>query len=72
MIFAVVEYGIVVNVIVGLPEGMSGIPLDGGDVTIGDRYENGVFIKQSVKIPTIEEQIASLKAQLAQLEASVQ
>ena len=50
MNFAIVESGVVVNIIVGpLPIGMEGVALDAsapdaGRVMIGDLYADGVFI----------------------------
>lgn len=67
MNYAIIEDGIVSNIIVGLPNGMDGVCVDGMDVAIGDRYENGEFIKANP--PSIEEQIAALMAQIAALQA---
>lgn len=74
MNYAIVEDGIVTNVIVGpLPDGMDGICVDGMDVAIGDLYANGVFIKPEppASIP-IKDQIAALEAQLVALRAQLQ
>lgn len=61
----------VTNVIVGpMPNGMDGICADGLGVAIGDRYEDGVFIKPTPpEEPNIEGRIAALEAQLAALRA---
>lgn len=72
MDYAIIESGAVVNVIVGLPDGMDGVCVDGLNVSIGDRFENGEFVKPTPSAePSIEEQIAALEAQLALLKAQL-
>lgn len=72
MNYAIIENGVVVNIIVGLPDGMSGVCVDGLSVSIGDRFENGAFVKPTpITEPSIEEQIAALEAQLALLKAQL-
>lgn len=46
MNYAIIENGIVVNIIVGpLPEGMEGVALGDRPVAIGDSYADGVFTR---------------------------
>ena len=68
MNYAIIVSGIVDNIIVGLPEGMYGICVDGLNVAMGDRYENGMFIKANPPEElNIKDQIATAEAQLAAL-----
>ena len=54
--YAIIENGIVTNVIVGpLPDGIEGVALNGRPVAIGDRYEGGIFTRDGVPILTYEE-----------------
>jgi len=55
MNYAIIAGGIVINISVGLPDGIDGVCIDGLDVAIGDRYENGEFIKAE---PTEETPVA--------------
>ena len=71
MNFAIIENGVVINVIVGpLPDGMGGIAIGDRPVAIGDRYENGVFMRDGVAILTDAEKIAAFEARIAELEAN--
>jgi hypothetical protein len=68
--FAMIENGIVSNVIVGpLPDGMEGIPLFDRPVAIGDAYTDGVFLRDGELVLTDAERIATLEARVAELEA---
>lgn len=68
--FAMIENGIVANVIVGpLPDGMEGIPLFDRPVAIGDTYADGVFLRNGEPVLTDAERIAALEARVAELEA---
>lgn len=72
MNYAIVENGIVVNIIVGpLPDGMDGVAVEDRQVSIGDRYENGEFTRSGLPEPSIMDQIALLEAQLAALKAQL-
>lgn len=72
MNYAIIENGVVVNIIVGLPDGMEGVCVDDLNVAIGDRHENGEFIKPAPpEPPSIPDQIAALRAQIAALEAQL-
>ena len=73
MNYAIIENGTVTNIIVGpLPDGMDGVALFDRPVAIGDRYENGEFVKLTpLPEPSIEDQIASLEMRLAALKAQL-
>ena len=72
MNYAIIENGMVVNIIVGpLPVGMDGVALVERPVSIGDTYEGGVFMREgevvltdAEKIHAMEEEILALQAQL--------
>ena len=57
MNYAIIENGIVINLIVGLPEGLEGIACGDLEVRIGDLYANGSFTRngQPVTSPAIRE-----------------
>ena len=70
MNYAVIENGVVVNVIVGpLPEGMEGVALNDRPVAIGDSYTDGVFTRNGEPVLTPAERISALEAQIAALTA---
>lgn len=71
--YAIIENGVVVNVIVGpLPDGISGVPIDGTNAAIGDHYENGEFIKpEPVAEQSLESKIHALEAQLSALKKQI-
>jgi len=72
MNYAIIENGIVTNVIVGpLPDGMDGVVLGDRPVAIGDGYANGAFTRDGETVLTPAEQIAELEAQNAQLQATL-
>lgn len=77
MNYAIIENGVVTNMIVGLPDGMDGIQIDGTNAGIGDKYENGEFIKPEPPEPIIDpsialqERVAELEAALAEIEEAV-
>jgi hypothetical protein len=72
MNFAIIENGVVVNVIVGpLPNGMDGVALGDRPVAIGDSYTDGVFMRDGDVVLTDAEKIAELEAQNAQLSAAL-
>ena len=72
MNYAIIENGIVANIIVGLPSGMDGICVDGLNVAIGDSYEDGAFTRGGEPVLTDAEKIAALEAQLAILRAQIE
>ena len=68
--YAMIENGIVANVIVGpLPDGMDGVALNGRPVAIGDTYADGAFLRDGEPVLTDAERIALLEARVAELEA---
>ncbi|MEA5048476.1 MAG: hypothetical protein VB034_07675 [Eubacteriales bacterium] len=70
MDYAIIESGVVVNVIVGpLPDGMDGVALGDRPVAIGDSYTDGVFTRNGESVLTPAERIAALEAQIAKLTA---
>ena len=72
MNYAIIENGLVINIIVGpLPVGMDGIALGERPVSIGDAYEDGVFLRDGIVVLTDAERIHALEAQLlaSQLES---
>jgi len=70
MDFAIIEDGVVTNVIVGpMPNGMDGVPLNGRPVAIGDAYADGAFTRGGEPVLTDAEKIAALEAKIAELEA---
>ena len=70
MNYAIIESGVVVNVIVGpLPDGMEGVSLGDRPVAIGDSYTDGVFTRNGEPVLTPAERIAALEAQIAKLTA---
>lgn len=72
MNFAIIENGVVVNIIVGpLPNGMDGVALGDRPVAIGDSYTDGVFMRDGEIVLTDAEKIAELEAQNAQLSAAL-
>jgi hypothetical protein len=72
MNFAIIENGVVANVIVGpLPDGMEGVVLGDRPVAIGDGYAGGVFTRNGEAVLTDAERIAELEAQNTQLEAAL-
>lgn len=73
MNYAMIENGIVMNVIVGpLPVGMDGVFLGERPVAIGDAYENGVFLRNGTPVLTEEERIAALESELSVLREQLQ
>lgn len=68
MNYAIIENGVVVNVIVGLPEGMDGVPLGDRPVGIGDLYADGVFTHGGVPVLTETERLA---AEVAEYDAAL-
>lgn len=72
MIFAIIENGVVANVIVGpLPNGMDGVALNGRPVAIGDTYADGVFTRGGETVLTYAERIAELEAQILSLQSQL-
>ena len=58
MNYAIIENGVVVNIIVGpLPNGMDGVALGDRPVAIGDIYDGTDFYRDGEKILTIREQL---------------
>jgi hypothetical protein len=68
MNYAIIENGVVVNIIVGLPDGMDGVCVDELDVAIGDRYENGEFIKANPpeEVPALVDPVAEYVASMSE------
>lgn len=71
MDYAIVENGVVVNIIVGLPQGMDGVAIGDRLVAIGDSYQDGVFARDGTVIKTNLERIAELEAALAEIEEAL-
>lgn len=72
MDYAIIESGVVVNVIVGpLPDGMDGVALGDRPVAIGDSYANGVFTRNGEPVLTPAERIAALEAQILLLQSQL-
>ena len=70
MNYAIIENGVVVNVIVGpLPEGMEGVALNDRPVAIGDSYTDGTFTRNGEPVLTPTERISALEAKIAELTA---
>ncbi|MPN54557.1 hypothetical protein SDC9_202228 [bioreactor metagenome] len=70
--YAMIENGIVVNVIVGpLPDGIEGIALNGRPVAIGDAYADGVFLRNGEPVLTEVERIQALTAEIERLQAQL-
>ena len=73
MDYAIIENGLVVNIIVGpLPNGMSGVPLGERPVAIGDAYEDGVFLRNEQAVLTEAERIHALEARLIELQQQIE
>ena len=67
--YAIIENGIVTNVIVGpLPDGIEGVALNGRPVAIGDAYANGVFLRNGEPVLTDAERISALEQQILALQ----
>ena len=72
MNYAMIENGVVVNVIVGpLPEGMEGVALNDRPVAIGDSYTDGVFTRNGELVLTPAERISALEAQILLLQSQL-
>jgi hypothetical protein len=56
MIYAIIENGIVTNIVIGpLPDALSGIAIGDYPVAIGDGYENGDFYRDGIPVIPVEE-----------------
>lgn len=68
--FAIVENGVVVKRLWGFVSNMSKYPnavqIDDRAVEIGDTYENGIFYHNGKAVKTKDEELAELRAALAQ------
>lgn len=68
--FAIVENGVVVKRLWGFVSNMSKHPnavqIDDRAVEIGDTYENGIFYHNGKAVKTKDEELAELRAALAQ------
>ena len=67
--FAVVENGIVTNILWGMVYNMTddfpnAVQIDDRNVQVGDTYENGVLLHDGQEIKTIAEEMADMKAAL--------
>ena len=72
MDYAIIESGVVVNVIVGpLPDGMDGVALGDRPVAIGDSYADGVFTRNGEPVLTPAERIAALETQVSELKTQL-
>lgn len=69
MQYAIVENGLVVNITIGIPEGIHGVLVDDRPVSIGDNYVDGVFTQNGEIVMTDAERISVLQARIAELEA---
>ena len=70
--YAIIENGIVTNVIVGpLPDGIEGVALNGRPVAIGDAYTDGVFLRNGEPVLTEVERIHELTAEIERLQAQL-
>ena len=70
MNYAILENGVVTNIVVGpLPDGIDGVALNGRPVTIGDVLADGMFLRNGEPVLTDAERIAKLEARVAELEA---
>ncbi len=73
MNYAIVENGLVINIIVGpLPFGMDGISISDRPVAIGDAYENGFFLRDGVVVLTDSERIQALEAEILALQQQLE
>ena len=71
MIYAIIENGIVVNRIVGLPEGMEGVPCGDLDVRIGDLCENGAFTRNGAPVTSAAIREVNLLALVSTLDSAL-
>ena len=67
--FAIVENGIVTNILWGMVYNMeadfpNAVQIDDRNVQVGDSYENGVFMHDGHEVKTIAEELADMKAAL--------
>lgn len=70
--YAIIENGIVTNVIVGpLPDGIEGVALNGRPVAIGDAYADGVFLRNGEPVLTEVERIHELTSEIERLQAQL-
>ena len=73
MNYAILENGVVINVIVGpLPDGMNGVPTFDRPVAIGDTFDDGVFRRYGEAVLTDAERIAALEQQILTLQKQLQ
>lgn len=70
--YAIVENGIVVNIVVGLPDEDIGIATGDSPVVIGDQYVDGTFIRGNVAVVSDAQRIEDLLLRIAELEARLQ
>jgi len=75
MNFAIVENGVVTNVIWLSASNRGDFPnsvcIANRAVAIGDQYIDGVFLRDGVPVPAYIEQITALSNQIGELEATV-
>ena len=51
MIYAIIENGVVVNIVVGpLPDAIAGVAIGNYPVAIGDAYLDGVFLRDDAPV----------------------
>jgi hypothetical protein len=66
---AIIENGIVTNIIVGpLPEDTQGVSVEDRPVAIGDAYTDGVFLRNGEPVLTSAERIAALEQEILALQ----
>lgn len=54
MIYAIIENGVVTNLVIGpLPNNISGIAIGSLSVAIGDLYQGGVFLRDGVAVDAV-------------------
>lgn len=71
MNYAIVENGVVVNIIVELPAGINGIQLGDRPVIIGDSCNDGIFTRDGEKVLTPAEIIGELESALSEIEEAL-
>ena len=55
MIYAIIEGAMVTNIVVGpLPDAIAGVAIGNYPVAIGDRYQDGVFLRDGVALSAAE------------------
>ena len=68
MNYAIIENEVVVNIIVGLPDGMNGVLIEDSNICIGDKYIDGQFIHTEVVHTSEMEQIEELEQRILEMQ----